>query len=166
MYALFNTSVTPAFCGNFAVANARLDELMTLAAEKDASYWRALGILQRGYCFAQTGRATEAITLTTTGIAALRSTGATNTLPMWLLSLAIAHADLEQFDSAWRNISDAITTIETTKEKIWEAEVHRVAGEIALKSPMPLDARVEGYFERALAVARQQQANPGNSAPP
>jgi predicted ATPase len=39
-----------------------------------------------------------------------------------------------------------------------EAEVHRTAGEIALKSPEQDVAKAEGYFECALAVARQQQA--------
>ena len=48
--------------------------------------------------------------------------------------------------------------VETTKEGVWEAEVNRVAGEIALKSPEPDAVKAEAYFERALAVARQQQA--------
>ena len=38
------------------------------------------------------------------------------------------------------------------------AEVHRIAGEIALMSPEPDAAKVEAYLERALAVARKQQA--------
>ena len=37
-------------------------------------------------------------------------------------------------------------------------EVHRIAGEVALKSPEPDAAKAETYFERALAVSRQQQA--------
>ena len=48
--------------------------------------------------------------------------------------------------------------IETTKETWFEAEVHRMAGEIALMSPEPDAAKAEAYFERALAVARQQEA--------
>ena len=36
--------------------------------------------------------------------------------------------------------------------------MYRVAGEIALKSPEPDAAKAEAYFERALAVARKQQA--------
>ena len=36
--------------------------------------------------------------------------------------------------------------------------VNRVAGEIALKSPEPDAAKAQEYFERALTVARQQQA--------
>ena len=55
-------------------------------------------------------------------------------------------------------IGEAMTAVETTKEKRCEAEVHRVAGEIALKSPEPDVAKAQAYFERALAVARLQQA--------
>ena len=51
-----------------------------------------------------------------------------------------------------------MTAIETTKERWFEAEVNRIAGEIALKSPEPDAAKAQAYFERALAVARQQQA--------
>ena len=41
---------------------------------------------------------------------------------------------------------------------MWEADIHRIAGEVALKSPKPDTAKAEAYFVRALAVARQQQA--------
>jgi predicted ATPase len=39
-----------------------------------------------------------------------------------------------------------------------EAEANRVAGEISLKSPERDVTKAGGYFERALAVARKQQA--------
>jgi predicted ATPase len=64
---------------------------------------------------------------------------------------------LGQFDDAWRCLGEAMTAVETTGEKLWEAEVYRTAGDIAL-SPEPDAAKAEGYFERALTVARQQQA--------
>jgi predicted ATPase len=48
--------------------------------------------------------------------------------------------------------------VEATKERWCEAEVNRIAGEIALKSPEPSVAKAEVYFERALSVARAQQA--------
>ncbi len=72
--------------------------------------------------------------------------------------LARAHAELGQFEEAWRCIGEAMTAAETTKEKCCEAEIHRTAGEIALMSPQPNAAQAEAYFERALAVARKQQA--------
>ena len=73
-------------------------------------------------------------------------------------NLARAHAELGQFDEAWRCIGEAMTAVETTKEKWCEAEVHRVAGEIILMSPEPDAAKAQAYFERALEVACQQQA--------
>ena len=51
-----------------------------------------------------------------------------------------------------------MTSIETRKETWFEAEVNRIAGEIALMSPRADLSKAQAYFERALAVARQQQA--------
>ena len=75
---------------------------------------------------------------------------------MYLQHLARAHAELGQFEEAWCRIGEATTAAETTKEKWWEAELYRVAGEIALMSPKPDAAKPEAHFERALSVARAQ----------
>ena len=56
-------------------------------------------------------------------------------MPLYLSYLARAYAELGQFDDAWRCIGEAMTAVETTKERWCEAEIHRIAGEIALKSP-------------------------------
>jgi predicted ATPase len=88
----------------------------------------------------------------------MRSTGTRILFPVWLSLLARAYGELGQFDHAWSHIGEAITVLETTKETWYEAEVHRIAGEIALMSPEPDTAKAEACFERALAVARAQQA--------
>jgi predicted ATPase len=51
-----------------------------------------------------------------------------------------------------------MTAVETTKERWYEADIHRTAGEIALILPEHDVAKAEACFEHALAVARQQQA--------
>jgi predicted ATPase len=48
--------------------------------------------------------------------------------------------------------------VETTKEKWWEAEVNRMAGEIALLGQERDTTKAEAHFEHALSVARQQEA--------
>ena len=45
MYALFHTSLTHILCGNYAAANAQADELVALADEKGALFWKALGMM-------------------------------------------------------------------------------------------------------------------------
>jgi predicted ATPase len=158
MFALNLTSFTPIFCGDYATANALVDELVVLADGKGAFFWKAYGMWGKGSLLALTGKAADAVQMITSGITAWRSTGATMWLPLVLSYLTRAYAELGQFDDAWRSISDAMTAVETTKERLWEAEVNRLAGEIALRSPEPDVVKVEAYFERALTVARQQQA--------
>jgi predicted ATPase len=94
----------------------------------------------------------------TSGINAWRSTRATVWVPLYLSYLGGAYADIGNLEDAWRCLSEAITAVETTKEKLWEEEIHRSAGEIALLSPEPDAAKAEAYFKRALGVARAQQA--------
>jgi predicted ATPase len=70
----------------------------------------------------------------------------------------LAILKLGQFDESRRCIDEAIATIETTKERWLEPEVHRIAGELVLKLVSPDRAKAVGHFQKALAVARQQQA--------
>ncbi len=158
MFALFATNWTHIFCGNYSSANAQSDELIPLADEKGSLFWKAGGMMHHGCILALTGRAPVAVQVITSGMAEFRSTGATLWMPLYLSHLAGAYAELGQFDDFWRCIGEAMTAVETTKEMWCEAEVNRTAGEIALLSPQPDTSKAEAYFERALSVARAQQA--------
>jgi predicted ATPase len=79
-------------------------------------------------------------------------------MPLYLSYLARAYAEFGQFEHAWHCIDEAMTAAETTKERWHEADIHRIAGEITLLSQRPSAANAEAYFERALSVARAQQA--------
>ena len=157
-FALLHTSLTHIQCGDYAVANAEADELAALTNEKGSSFWKAHGMSMQGCLFALTGKASDAVQMITSSIAALRSTGTTQWIPLHSSYFARAYAELGQFDDAWRSIGEAMTAVETTKERWWEAEVNRTAGEITLMSPERDAAKAQAYFEWALAIARQQQA--------
>ena len=129
-----------------------------------APFWKALATINEGFLLAVDGNEADAIKMFTSGMAAYQSTGATLYRPQHLSYLASAYAEVSQFEEAWRCISEAMTAVETTKESWYEAEVNRVAGELALTMPEPDEAKAETYFERALAVARRSKQNPGNSA--
>jgi predicted ATPase len=159
MYALAHTTMLARIpCGSYLAAKADLDELVALAGEKGALFWKALGTLNQGCLQVLSGKASEAVTILIPGLTAYGSTGATIWKPQMLSYLARAYADLGQFDDAWRCIGEATTAVETTKETWFEAELHRIAGEITLLSAQPDAAKAEAYFERSLAVARTQQA--------
>src|SRR6516162_5009649 len=158
MYALVHALVVHIQCGNYPTAKAEADELVALADEKGALFWKALGMSVQGCILALTGNASDAVQLITSGITALRSTGSTLWMPLHLSYLARAYAELGQFDNALRCTGEGITAAETTKERWHEADIHRIAGEIARLSSEPNAAKAEAYFERALTVAGAQQA--------
>jgi predicted ATPase len=158
MFTLWISTIPHLLCGNCSVATARFQEVFAVADEKGASPWKAIGMALEGCALALTGKASDAVHMITSGITAWRSTGSTVAVPLYLSHLARAYVELGKLDDARRCIGEAMTTVEATKETWFEAEVHRMAGEIALKSPEPDVVKAEAHFERALAVARQQLA--------
>jgi predicted ATPase len=158
IYALVHTTFTYFHCGNYAKASAAIDELAALVDETGSLHWKPHGTMSRGWLSAATGNASDAVHMITSGITAYRSTGAAVWISFYLSCLARAHAELDQLDDAWRCSSEAMNAVATTSERWWEPEVYRIAGEIVLTSPEPETAKAEAYFERALAVARAQQA--------
>ena len=157
LFALGLGAWTIMLCGDYPTASARLDEVIALADEKGTQYARAAATSIQGTLFAVTGKASNAVLMINSGLSALRLTGA-KPLPLYLSCLARAHAELGQFDDAWRCIGEAVSTMEETKERWIEPEVYRLTGQIALIAPERDTTKAEMYFERALVVARNQQA--------
>jgi predicted ATPase len=158
MLALGITNYTHLVCGNHVAANTLADQLLALADEKGASLRKAEAMFQLGCVSALTGNVSDALEMIASGVTAWRATGATVWTPLHMSFLAYAHAGLGHFDDARRCIDEAMTAVETTKERWCDAEVNRIAGEITLGAPERDAAKAEEYFERALAIARAQQA--------
>jgi DNA-binding winged helix-turn-helix (wHTH) protein/predicted ATPase len=158
IYALSLTSFSHLLCGNYATANAQLGEAVALAEEKGALFWKTTATVLSGCVSAATGNALDAVDIIGSAVTAFRSTGATVWMPSYLSYLASAYAELGRFDDARRCTNEAMAIIGTSKETWFEAEINRVAGEIALRSPHRDPEKAEGYFKRALTVARMQQA--------
>jgi predicted ATPase len=157
MYALILASFTHIFCGNYATATALVNEVTALADEKGSSIVKAIVTLVQAEILALNDNASAALQSNIDGLNTLRLTGQTIFIPIYLSWLARTYAKLGKCDDAWRCIGEAVTAIEARKETWCEAEVNRIAGEIALRPAADL-LKAQAYFERALAVSRQQQA--------
>ena len=158
MYAQFHTSLTNVLCAKYAAAVAESDEVVRLADEKNAAIWKALATMQKGCVLALSSKAPEGIKMITSGITTYKSTGSRVYLPIFLAHLSRAYAEVGQFDDAWYSIGEALSAVEATKERWYEAEINRISGEIALKLPQLGPSQAEAYFERALTIARAQHA--------
>ena len=154
LFALLFTALAHICCRVHAAAAVHLEECIVLAQEK-VPYMKHLAAANLGCVLTETGKASDGIQAIND---AMRAVGATVWSTSWLTRLALAHAELGKVDDAWRYIGEAMTAVETTKERWFQTEINRIAGEIALMAPKPDAAKAETYFERALAVAREQQA--------
>jgi tetratricopeptide (TPR) repeat protein len=116
MYPLLYSIVNHLRCGNYVAAHTQVDELVAFADERGAPYWKAVGTAVRGWLFAETGKASDAVSAITSGITSLRSTGALLYEPWHLWYLAMAYAELGQPDDARRCIDDAIDKVESRRK--------------------------------------------------
>jgi predicted ATPase len=158
MYALNLASYTYLQCGDWYSANALAAELAPLTEKKGAAMWKASALMTQGVLSLLSGKASEAVGMLTTGINGYRFTGATVFLPWLLTYLSTAYASLNQHYDASRCVTEAMEIVERTNERWCEAEVLRVAGEVTLVGLKQDAAKAQTLFERALAVARKQQA--------
>ena len=158
MGTLFYASFVDVLCKGHSAERKLTDELLLLAEQKHAPFFAALGTMQRGVVLAVTEDAVAAVPMIYAGISQYRSTNSTLFTPWFLTRLAETQAKLGHGDEAWQRIFQALEEMEKGGEVQHTAEINRVAGEIALLPPEIDLVKAERYFEKALAVARQQQA--------
>jgi class 3 adenylate cyclase/predicted ATPase len=158
MYVLNFSIWTDIHCGNYSTATALVSEFNALKNQTGSLFWAAWGTMQRGCLLALTGKASDAAQTITSGLTEMRQTGTTMWMPVWQSFLTKVKAEIGQFDAASRCSDESMAAMETTKEKWYEAEVNRIAGEVALLSPQPDVVKAEAHFGRALEIARRQQA--------
>jgi class 3 adenylate cyclase/predicted ATPase len=144
--------------GDYSMAGVLASEYVPLQNQLGSSFWTGWGMMQRGCLMTLTGNAPDAAQTIAAGVDLMRSTGTTMWMPLFLSHLAWAKAELGQLDEATAKIGEAITAVKSTKENWYEAEINRVAGEIALLGANPDVASAETCFVTALEIARKQKA--------
>jgi predicted ATPase len=92
------------------------------------------------------------------GIAACRVAGAALFVPYFCTLLADVCDHLGHPDDGLQLLAEAHTLVEQHEERWWEAEIHRLRGVLLLRQPGTSPAGAETWLQRALDVARRQQA--------
>ena len=92
------------------------------------------------------------------GLAAWQATGLGQLRPYFLALLAEAYGHVDQADAGLTALTEALTLVDTTEERFYEAELHRLRGELLLKYAIPDGLQAESCFHQALDMARRQQA--------
>jgi predicted ATPase len=131
------------------------DELVQLTEKLGIDFFSAEAVAFQGWCLTMLGQHEKGITQLTTGVAASRTLGLLN-LSMLLTLLADALGKMQQPQDGLKQLVEAIGVTNRTKGGYYEAEMHRVRGELYLSTH---DAgAAEASFREAISVAQQQKA--------
>jgi predicted ATPase len=140
------------------VVSERADTALTVATKHKVALVLAVGPIMRGWALAMQGQGAEGLTQLRQGLDAYRATGAEFQRPHFLSLLAEVHRSLGQPKAGLTALSEALTLVEKTGERYYEAELHRLKGELLLQQATPEVSHAETCFQQALDIARCQQA--------
>jgi predicted ATPase len=136
----------------------RADATIHLATEQSFSSWRAFGAMLQGWVLAHQGQAEAGIAQLTQGLRDYRATGAETNRPYFLALLAEAQETCGEPEAGLAVLKEALTRVDTTGERWYEAELHRLTGALLLQQSSEHQTEAETCFQRAIAIARTQQA--------
>ena len=131
---------------------------IALATEQGFPLWAAWGTILRGWALAMQGQGEEGMAQVRQGIAASRATGSALWVPYFCTVLADVCAHLGHADDGLQALAEAHTLVEQHEERWWEAEICRLRGVLLLRQPGTPQAEAETWLQRALDVARRQEA--------
>ena len=139
-------------------AQERAEALMALAREQGFPQQLATSLVHWGWTLAAQGRGEESIPQIRQGLAAYRLTGAEVVRPFYLTCLAEAYGAGGQPAEGLRVLAEAVAAAHNIGERWYEAERHRLKGDLLLAVSAEHQAEAEACFQQALDVARYQQA--------
>jgi predicted ATPase len=145
-------------CRDVPAVHEQAEGAVALAAEQGFTQWATLGTILHGWALATQGQGEEGIAQIRQGIAAWRATGAALNVPYFCTVLADVSAHLGYTDDGLQALTEAYTLVEQQEERWWEAEVCRLRGALLLRQPGTPQEEAEAWLQRALDVARRQEA--------
>jgi predicted ATPase len=153
-----------------ALTHARVEALITLATEQGFAMWIARGPILRGWALAAQGQAAAGLAQIRQGMATWQAMGAQTRMLHMTYDAALMADVYGQMDRPAEGLTvltEALALAHPTGERFYEAELHRLQGELRLQSGVrapksggttPQVEEAEVCFRQALEIARDQQA--------
>ena len=131
---------------------------VTISTEQGFPHWAAQGMSWRGWALAMQGQGKEGMAQVRQGVAAWQASGAAILVPYFCTLLAEVSAHLGHTEDGLQALTEAYTLVEQQEERWWEAEISRLRGVLLLRQPGTPQAEAATWLQRALDVARHQEA--------
>jgi predicted ATPase len=133
------------------------DEVLRITTEQGFPFWQIYGLLNKAGGLLLQGRLEPALPLLRKGLDSYRAFGAVG-LPHYLSIAGEIYTRAGQFGEARKVLDEGLAIGEKTDERFQEAELYRLTGELLLAESPDQGAAAEGFFRRAVDVARRQQS--------
>jgi predicted ATPase len=144
------------FLRRFQADQEYVEPLLQLTAKQGLAYYQGLGMACRGWAQAQAGQVEEGIGQLRRAIANNLALGAEVYHPFGLALLAEAYGKGGQAEQGLSVIAEALALMEKTGERYYEAESHRIKGELLQMQDDETEAEVS--FRKSIEVAQRQEA--------
>jgi len=145
-------------------AQKRAEAAITLSTERGFTVWLTGGTILRGWALVEQGHGEEGIAQMHQGLAINRVTGIESGQVHYLAMLAEAYGKVGQAEEGFAMLAEALAVVDRNGERVSEAELYRIKGELTLQQqskvqgPKSKVEEAEGYFLKAIEIARKQQA--------
>jgi TOMM system kinase/cyclase fusion protein len=157
-YARCHAAIIAQLRRDVRAVHEQAEAAITLSTEQGFPLWVALGTIFRGWALAMQGQGEAGLAQAHQGIAAWRATGAALFVPYFSALLADVAAHLGHPEDGLRALAEAHTLVEQHEERWWQAEIYRLRGVLLLRQIGTPQAEAEAWLQRALEVARDQEA--------
>jgi predicted ATPase len=139
-------------------AATRAEAMMAHSTEQGFAQWAALGRVLQGWALAEQAQAEEGIVDIRQGLIAYQAMGAAVGRPHYLALLAEAYGRTGMVEAGLTALTEALILEAKTRERVYEAELYRLRGELWLARLAEPDPEAEICFQHALGVTRRQHA--------
>jgi predicted ATPase len=144
--------------GEPRLAQQWAEETIALSVEQGFTHYRATGDLFLGWSKAAQGDLEAGTAAVQESLTALRTAGFNVRRSYYLALMAEIGRWSGRLEAGQNAIAEAFAFADESGERWWEADLHRLEGELLLARSTPNSGNAEACFHRALEVARQQSA--------
>jgi predicted ATPase/DNA-binding winged helix-turn-helix (wHTH) protein len=156
--SLYFASAVAQVLGDVALAAQHAEASRRLAMEHDLAMLRAWSTGVVGWCAATSGAPDRGIALLTEAITALQATHSRHFQCYLLGLLAEVQMEAGHHTEAMKAVEDGITLAEAHGERYYDAELHRLRGELLARPPHSQKLKAEVSFREAIKTAKLQGA--------
>ena len=157
-FALVNAARLSHFRREWHVVQAQAEAIQKLSNEHHFTFWHAVGMRWHGVALVAQGQTEGGMARIHQGHTAYQANGTTTGESYYRLLLAEAYREAGQVERGLQVMREAFTAFDKAEDRLYEAEMYRLKGELLLASRTTPLSEVDACFRQALAVARRQQA--------